>query len=624
MRRSLTKTLIFYFIFLIPYCVFSQILSINDQVENIYAFTKLYGYVKYFHPSDEASRIDWAKFAILGVKKVQFAKSKEELKNTLNYLFLPIAPLAHIFTTKVDTKNSIDFFQADTSKANIIAWQHLGVDCRSGKSSNIYKSSRVLKLMDKVNPKEPIHQLLNFTDTDIQIEKLFKKYPKANEVFKASLGSRLYCEIPLTLKYDSLSTIVKSNRSQFIKILDKINIIDTAIMNADNRYVRLANIVIAWNVFQHFFPYFDVLNIDWGTALNESLYEAIQENTSNEFYDTLRQMIAKLNDGHGYVYYKNKEWGGIPIKVEWIENECVVTASEDTLFQIGDIIKEIDGDKSAEYLHSKESMISGSQQLKRFRALNQFGMGHIGSIAVLTILRDNKLIQLKVKRKEETRGFAFNQITPFKFPKIKKIENGIYYINLATIDRNEFNQNMDELSTARGIVFDYRWDGKNKYIYDLENLRTIVEHITDRNIKSIIMRVPNVIYPDCREITFEEKQGTYEPILPRFRSKNIFIIEPFVGSSLETDICTIDFYKFGETIGQSTGGFNGNVNFIPLIGGFSIRWTGMKVLKQDGSQYNLIGIKPTYPVEKTIKALNEGRDEYLEKALEILKGKIKN
>ena len=33
----------------------------TKKVDNLRTFAKAYGYVKYFHPSDEASDIDWAK-----------------------------------------------------------------------------------------------------------------------------------------------------------------------------------------------------------------------------------------------------------------------------------------------------------------------------------------------------------------------------------------------------------------------------------------------------------------------------------------------------------------------------------------------------------------------------------
>ena len=42
----------------------------------------------------------------------------------------------------------------------------------------------------------------------------------------------------------------------------------------------------------------------------------------------------------------------------------------------------------------------------------------------------------------------------------------------------------------------------------------------------------------------------------------------------------------------------------------------MKVLKHNGNQLYLKGYEPDYPVNKTIQAIKEGKDEYLEKALE--------
>jgi hypothetical protein len=48
-------------------------------------------------------------------------------------------------------------------------------------------------------------------------------------------------------------------------------------------------------------------------------------------------------------------------------------------------------------------------------------------------------------------------------------------------------------------------------------------------------------------------------------------------------------------------------------------WTGMKVLKQDGSQHHLIGYRPDFPIKRTIHAIKENRNEYLDKALELLK-----
>ncbi|MBL8222708.1 MAG: hypothetical protein JNL62_25945 [Bryobacterales bacterium] len=47
----------------------------------------------------------------------------------------------------------------------------------------------------------------------------------------------------------------------------------------------------------------------------------------------------------------------------------------------------------------------------------------------------------------------------------------------------------------------------------------------------------------------------------------------------------------------------------------------MKVLKHDGSQHHGIGILPTVKATRTRKGVAEGKDEVLEKGLEVLKRK---
>ena len=79
----------------------------------------------------------------------------------------------------------------------------------------------------------------------------------------------------------------------------------------------------------------------------------------------------------------------------------------------------------------------------------------------------------------------------------------------------------------------------------------------------------------------------------------------------------IEGYQLATIVGQPTAGTNGNVNPFSLPGRYNISWTGMKVLKHDGSQHHGIGILPDIYVEKTIQGIKDGRDEFLEKALEI-------
>jgi C-terminal processing protease CtpA/Prc len=80
----------------------------------------------------------------------------------------------------------------------------------------------------------------------------------------------------------------------------------------------------------------------------------------------------------------------------------------------------------------------------------------------------------------------------------------------------------------------------------------------------------------------------------------------------------VEAYKLAPIVGEPTAGTNGNVNPFTLPGGYTIRWTGMKVLKHDGSRHHGVGILPTVPVSRTIRGVAEGRDEQLERAAAIV------
>ena len=99
------------------------------QKRNLDAFANLYGYVRFFHPSDEANDVNQARFAAYGSLKMLEIKNDAELVAALNYIFKPIAPTAKIFLTrdKLTFKlKEITPEQADLY--NQVSWQHLGIN----------------------------------------------------------------------------------------------------------------------------------------------------------------------------------------------------------------------------------------------------------------------------------------------------------------------------------------------------------------------------------------------------------------------------------------------------------------------------------------------------------------
>jgi hypothetical protein len=101
-------------------------------LENLVAFARLAGVVRYFHPSDQAVGTDWNRFVLAGVESVENAAGAEDLAGRLRALFQPIAPALRIFLTG-QAEPAAAGPLAMPSAARVLAWRHrgLGLDRRN-------------------------------------------------------------------------------------------------------------------------------------------------------------------------------------------------------------------------------------------------------------------------------------------------------------------------------------------------------------------------------------------------------------------------------------------------------------------------------------------------------------
>src|SRR5262245_30250142 len=70
-------------------------------LDNLVAFARLLGYVRHFHPSDQAAGADWDRLAVEGVRAVESARGPEELARRLQEFARPVAPTVRVFPSGV-------------------------------------------------------------------------------------------------------------------------------------------------------------------------------------------------------------------------------------------------------------------------------------------------------------------------------------------------------------------------------------------------------------------------------------------------------------------------------------------------------------------------------------------
>jgi C-terminal processing protease CtpA/Prc len=89
-------------------------------------------------------------------------------------------------------------------------------------------------------------------------------------------------------------------------------------------------------------------------------------------------------------------------------------------------------------------------------------------------------------------------------------------------------------------------------------------------------------------------------------------------SAAETLLGIVKDYHLAELVGEPTAGTNGVVTEVRLPGRYVVSFTGMRVVNHDGSRHYGVGIRPTLPALRTVEGIAAGRDEQLERAIEVV------
>ncbi len=544
-------------------------------LENLIAFTRLFGIVRHFHASDEAAAADWDAIAVDGVDVVESAKDANELATRLADVFLPFAPALRLYATGAAPPEALAQPAGATA---VMEWEHHGFGQR-GAQQTMYSSERVRDALEELQP------------------------------YRIDLGGGVSASIPLAVYADASRTLPRATREPIA--------FSKAAYSGNDRATRIgAAVVILWNVLQHFYPYFDVVETDWPAELKNALRAAATDRDETAFLVTLRKMIAAIDDGHGSVSHPSMG-GGAPLPLLWrvIGDSLVITAVDPTVSDVhpGDEVIAIGGRPAMQALREEEALISGATpQWRRFMAQRRLALAPAGPVA-LTIRGSGGITRQVTLAPRPPRGEPLREKRP---DAIAELKPGIWYVDLERATDAQFDESLDKLAAAQGIVFDMRG-------YPRVSPKPL-QHLIDSTTLSARWNVPVVHRPDHQDFEWDTSgRWTLEPLQPRLTKNVVFLTDGRAISYAESWMGIVEAYKLGEIAGETTAGTNGDVNVVRLPAGYRVAFTGMKVLKHDGSRHQGAGIKPTVPVSPTIAGIRAGRDEQLEKAIEVVEKHVR-
>jgi len=439
---------------------------------------------------------------------------------------------------------------------------------------------------------------------------IFDRLPELGEVVDAEIGDGLRVRMPLAMAADNRYEPGDDQKvDAFVKRVQDFS-------SEEHEVIATANIAISWSIFQHFYPYFDQIETDWDEVLVTSMKSAAAVKDRDSATRSLKWLVAKLHDGHGNVIdprsYRGMKF--LPVSFDWVEDQLVVVASRDESMKVGGVVTHIDGVTAKQRLENDETLISGSPQWKRYRSVSAISQvsGSVETVS-LRLKRDGKEWEVSLAPESS------RPPVPEKLPVIDTIEEGeedgtgtVYYVDLGRAETKGVDPMIEKFVFAKGIVFDVRgYPRGTQYLF---------QHITDEHLQSAKWLVADQVRPDRVDMKTFDERGRWQmpPREPRFKGKVVFITDGSAISYAESCMAIIANHKLAPIVGSPTAGANGNINPFTLPGGYRVIYTGMRVINHDDSQHHVFGVQPTVPLKPTVQGIRDGRDELLEKAIEIL------
>jgi hypothetical protein len=549
-------------------------------------FAHVYGIVRYFHPSDSLDRIDWNRFIVRGAQRMEAVADRGAIGSALESLFA--APVADF---KVVPKGA----PAPEIKGEgpLVEWRHLGYGMEPSPRGEPYVSWRThhKPLFDGgVKP--------GF----FQHEGMAEQVKEDEPVLRIAVTGDREALVPVSMPM-SATKVGEAQDAKLKELSEALKAVDVG-SGEVTRAQSWANGIAAWNVARHFYPYWQVVPLDWDGVLRKWLAAQPERQSRAALADQLRRLIAPLDDGHGRIVDLQDKQPKLrlPIAVRPLGDRWVVEASlVPERVRPGDVIASVDGKPAARHFAGLMALQSGSPQYVRWRAAVQFAIGPRDSSVTLGLERAGRKLTetLRYDREKATiaaRPQPFSEIAP-----------GIFYVDFFRFDKAALAAAHDKLAAAKGIVFDVRG-------YMSPESAEMVKYWLTGPDSAQWMIVPRFDRPFGRFDTGWSFGWQVERDASLEKPKKVLLMDGRSLSYAESIIGYFAGQRTGRILGERSGGANGNVDLATLPSGLVYGFTGMKVTRHDGSVFHREGFAPDVVVAPTIAGLAEGRDELIERA----------
>ncbi len=452
-------------------------------------------------------------------------------------------------------------------------------------------------------------------------ESLFKKNIDLSWISDKSISKALRAKLNFILenRHQGNSFYTQYRNISNLDFLNENDYANWRNIGFPNINFRLQFLFRYWNMIQYFYPYKYLIGDDWRTILSNFIPRFAVSNEISDYHLLMSELVNSVQDSHSGLYdpivIQHFAPLKLPVQTMIIEKKAVITGFlNDSLGKLsglkkGDVINTIDGKTIESIIREFEHLVNGSNETVKIAYMNSLGYitGGRDSLTKLSVTRNGLSQEIISKR------YAYFSLTTSRdSAKWKKLNQQTGYVHMGNLEAGDIPLLFAELGNSRTLIFDLRHYPKSsvyplsKYVYSVPMAfaRTMAP---DLDFPGRFIWKGNIVYgPTAADSTIKTYKG-----------RIIILVNENTQSQAEWTCMMLQALPGSITIGGPTSGTDGDVSRLSLTGGYFTNMTGIGVYYPDGSQTQRTGVRIDIPTRPTIAGVIAGKDELLEKAMEL-------
>lgn len=382
--------------------------------------------------------------------------------------------------------------------------------------------------------------------------------------------------------------------------------------------LNLLTLFRLWNVIEYYAPNRSLTLHPWDEVLSTYIPLMGVETDGRCFARLYMRLIRELNDGHA-VAPVEMLFGQrmLPVWPLQAEGRLFVGYSGDSALKRGDEVVAIDGEPISERLELLREYASRSNEASLRQALRFYGLCTRRDTAEVVRRRAGACDTLRVATVPYGSVSPIYDPAQLAQPPFRLLTDSVGYIYAGTFSREHLAQVVQTLPRTRALIIDLRTyplkvDGALIALIG-QSLRT--ESVVVRQALYQTLALPGLFYRQ-EQWLFEDFGEVAARCTQPYKGRVILLVDEITQSNPEFQAMALQSCPQTLTIGSPTSGADGDIVWIPLPGQLT-SFSGVGTLYPDGTQTQTVGVRLDIEVLPTAEGLQAGRDEVLERALEL-------